>query len=188
MKRLTALLVVFMVALSLNTSAQIRIGGQAGLAVPMGDFGDLVGMGFGFHGLFVYQLQPQLELTGLLGYTTFGSKDNTVYGDYSFSTIPLLAGVRYAFSEQGVNPFRPYVGAELGLHFQSISYKVDWGGWFGEGEQEYSASGTEFGFAPQAGFYYEMSPAIDLDVNLKLNIISDSNYLGVNAGILYRLP
>lgn len=187
MKRLTALLVVFMVVLSLSTSAQIRVGGQAGLAVPMGDFGDLVGMGFGFHGLFVYQLQPQLELTGLLGYTTFGSKDEAIYADYSISTIPLLAGVRYSFSEQGVNPFRPYVGAELGLQFQSVSYEVDFGGFFG-GRQEYSASNTEFCFAPQAGFYYELSPAIDLDVNLKLNIISDSNYLGVNAGILYQLP
>jgi len=184
MKKLTALFIVFMVAFSLNTSAQIRVGGQVGLAVPMGNLGDVASMGFGFNGLFVYQLQPQIELTGLIGYTTFGAKEEVEGFDYSLSTIPLLAGIRYSFSEEGVNPFRPYVGAELGLQFQSITTEFNYFGFSGEE----SVSNTEFGFAPQVGMYYALTPAIDLDANLKLNIISDSNYLGINAGILYRLP
>lgn len=186
MKRFTTLLVVMMVALSLNTSAQIRIGGQVGVALPMGNLGDVVSTGFGFHGLFVYQLQPQLELTGLIGYTTFGSKTTDIYGDYSFSMVPVLAGIRYSFSPEGENPFRPYVGAELGLIFSTVSYKTDFG-FFG-GSQEFSASSTDFCFAPQVGMYYALSPAIDLDANLKFNVISDANYIGINAGILYRLP
>ena len=49
MKKILLALSIAVMALSANAQ-QIKIGGNLGLAVPMGDFGDIVGTGFWLFG------------------------------------------------------------------------------------------------------------------------------------------
>ena len=60
------------------------------------------------------------KLPGLLGYTSFGSKNTSQFNDYSFSSVPLLFGARYSFAVPEEKMITPYVGAELGFQFQSF--------------------------------------------------------------------
>lgn len=185
MKRFGFLLII-VALLSVNSSAQthpMRVGGQVGLGLPLGNLSDAYSAGFSINGLFIYNLQNQLDLTGNLGYMRLGSKVSGL--DASFSTVPLLAGIRYSFA--GSSAFTPYVGAELGLFFSSTTVSYDFGFF---GTQTATASSTDFGFIPQAGFTYPLSPALTLDANLKFNIITgggSETILGINAGVTYGL-
>jgi hypothetical protein len=185
MKKMVSCLVLFTVlAFAGYTSAQ-KMGAevQIGVGLPMGDFGDVFKTGFGGQGTFLYSLNPEITLTGAIGYYTFTNKD---YSDLTFSTVPVLVGGRYIFSKGSISP---YAGAELGLHFSSVKVNIPkietpFGSYGGGSESE---SSTNFGFSPMVGFMMPLSPALNLDVNLKYNIVSTSgaasNFLGINAGV-----
>jgi opacity protein-like surface antigen len=149
----------------------------------MGDFGDVYKMGFGGQGTFAYHINPMLDVTGSVGYLTWSGKDL----DYTFSSVPVLVGVRYYF---GQGKFHPYVAGELGLHFTSVSVPsvtIPGFGTYGGG----SASDSFFGFGAGAGFLYQLSPKLDLDVNAKFSSISSSgsssSYINIMAGVLVAL-
>lgn len=185
MKKLFTILVLAMLfAPVVNSNAQNMRGGvQVSLAMPMGTFGDVHATGFGAMGTFYYGLNPQIDLTGTIGFLTFGAASDIPEGfDYSLNFIPVVVGGRYNFVTSG--EFKPYAGAELGLHFGSASVTVDMGP-FGKIDTDESTS--DFSFAPLAGFYYNIGPKLQLDVNVKMNIISDANYLGINAGVAFGL-
>jgi outer membrane protein W len=182
---------VLMLALSVSENQaqnKMSAGAQVGLAVPMGGLGDNHSVGFGFNGIFIYDLQPQIQLTGSIGYTSFGAKGDLPSGyDYSFSTVPFLVGARYYFIKSP-STINPYVGAEIGLFFSSASVTVpsfSYGGLFSYGGGETSVSSTDFGFVPAVGLQLPLSPKLNLDANLKVNLVSDATYLGINAGVVY---
>jgi len=75
-------------------------------------------LGFGINGTFFYGINENIDLTGTLGYISWGYSDL----DASFSTIPILFGGRYSFNVQGT--ITPYVAAELGFHFTSASFTI----------------------------------------------------------------
>lgn len=184
MKKYIAAILMLVFTGSMYSQGQMKVGAQLGIEIPMGNLGDLVGMGFGGHGLFIYTLQPGLDLTGSLGYYTFGEKkDLGAFANYSYSDVPLLAGVRYSFPT--TSTFAPYVGAEIGLHFQSISFDYPDNEFFGG--RSFSESSTDFGFSPLAGFRYPFNPDMTLDVTAKFNIVSDANSFGIYAGLLWGI-
>lgn len=191
MKKLVSVLFIVLalgVSLNAQTSGQMRIGGQVGIAIPMGgDISDAYSTGFNINGLFIYHLQPQIDLTGHIGYMRLGAKESGV--DAHFSTVPFLVGARYNFPTS--SSFAPYAGAELGLFFSSSSATISYDfGYFGSGSQTVSASSTDFGFVPAAGFTYPLTPSLLLDVNAKFNIIAASGagtIFGINAGVTYGL-
>ena len=167
----------------IQAQGKMAAGVQAGIAIPMGDFGDGYKMGFGGAGNFVYHINPMLDVTGSIGYLTFSGKE----ADYTFSSIPVLAGIRYAFGKGNLNP---YASGELGLHFGTFDTPeiVSPGfGTIGGG----SASSTDFGIALGAGFLYQLSPKLDLDVNAKFNNIfsegSSTSFISIMAGVLVAL-
>jgi hypothetical protein len=180
---LSVLLLAVLFTGFINAQGKMAVGIQAGIALPMGDFGDGYDMGFGGQGIFVYHINPNLDITGSAGYLTWGGKE----GDYTFSSIPILAGVRYYF---GKDKFNPYVAGELGMHFYTFDVPevvIPGYGTIGGG----SESSSNFGFGFGAGFLYQLSPKLDLDVNAKYNSISgdggSSNYIGIMAGVLIAL-
>lgn len=177
---LSVLLLAVLFTGFINAQNKMAVGIQAGIALPMGDFGDGFDMGFGGTGTFAYHINPMLDVTASVGYLTWGAKE----GDATFSSIPVLVGARYYF---GKDKFNPYAAAELGIHFSTVDIPeviIPGFGTFGGG----SESGSDFGFGVGAGFLYKMGPNLDLDVNAKFNSISSegssSSFISVMAGVL----
>ena len=101
----------------------LNIGGN--LLLPMGDFADVAGVGFGGTAQFEMEFMPQLLGTGTIGYVMWGEKDfGGVIGSqnysYSSSAIPVLVGAKYYFMPKGGF----YGQAQLGLFFFSTSVDV----------------------------------------------------------------
>jgi len=148
------------------------------LAFPTGNFGDAYSTGIGANATFGYMLYPYLMLTASLGYLSWGSAEDIPGVDISASSVPFLLGVRYLFASQVV---LPYVRAELGLNFMSISSEVPFFG-------EVSASDTKFTLGLGGGLMYALTAAILLDLNLRYWIISDAGNFTIMAGAAYQLP
>ena len=179
---LSVLLLAVLFTGFINAQSKMAFGLQAGIAIPTGDFGDGFDMGFGGQGNFAYHINPMLDVTASVGYLTWSGKE----ADYTFSSVPVLAGVRYYF---GKDKFKPYVAGELGMHFTTVetpSYE-----YLGVTYDGGSSSDSYFGFGVGAGFLYKMGPNLDLDVNAKYNSIStegsSSSYISVMAGVLIAL-
>lgn len=171
--------ITFLVLVSATTvysQNPMRIGGELGLQLPMGDFGDGASTGFGLSGIFQYYLQPQLIIGGTLGYQSWGGKTD----GFSWSNIPIMGLINYQFNTEGLIPF---VGAELGLNMLSTSYDIF--GFTG------SSSSTEFGINLLGGVEQRLNENLSWRVNAKYNIImgGDGNlsFLGINAGVMYHL-
>lgn len=146
---------------------------QAGLALPVGSFSDEAGLGVGGEGTFEYRFNPQFGLDVSVGFYSWGSKNDLLPGnDYKIADIPIMAGVKYLLL---ASDFHPYVGAALGMHFLNTRVTV-------ANVSETSTTDTKFGFAPMAGIRLHMPPNLDLDLNVKYNIISDANYISIIAG------
>ncbi len=139
--------------------------------------------GFGINGTFFYGINKNIDLTGTLGYISWGYSGI----DASFSSIPLLFGGRYSFDVQGT--ITPYAAAELGFHFTSSSFTIPaynvGGVTYGGGTT--SASSTEFGLGFGGGAYFQVSDNIVIDGNLQFNIIGSTNYFALRAGVLFGI-
>ncbi|HRP02731.1 MAG TPA: outer membrane beta-barrel protein [Candidatus Kapabacteria bacterium] len=164
-----------------STSAQqnqMRIGGEVSLALPTGDMGDASSTGFGLTGVFSYSLNPQLLLTGSIGYITFGEK----IAGFSFSTVPVNAGIQYRFNQDP--KFQPYIGAETLLFFNSAKVNT---GFFGS----VSTSSTDFGFTPIVGAAFPLNANVEIRANLKYHMIftsgSTSSFVGIGGGVHFRI-
>ncbi|ROL60579.1 hypothetical protein D9V87_00745 [Bacteroidetes/Chlorobi group bacterium MS-B_bin-24] len=156
--------------------SKMTIGGEIGLGIPTGDFSDGANTGFGLNGVFSYFIQPDLAITGSLGYWSFGAKGSNEVAKATFSTIPLNAGIQYRFPASG---FYPFIGAETFLFFNSVS--VEYLGY------KSSDSETNFGFVPLVGGAFKIAPNLELRVSLKYTIIftsgSNTTYLNLLGGI-----
>lgn len=184
MKRLlTVILFAFLFVGLVDSYAQKRvvsvaqnpmyIGGEAGLSIPMGNFGDLANLGFGVSGVFQYYFTPEVALDATLGYFYY----STDASGASFSDVPLMAGIIYELNKGNVVP---YIGALIGFHFASFTAKDIYG-------FSYNASETKFGFTPLFGIILPMSPTMDLNLNAKFNIATDWNSFGLYGGLRWRI-
>src|SRR5688572_28061703 len=115
MKKLL-LSIVAVVAISSASFAQGRFSVGPELALPMGDFGDAVGLGIGASVRYEGAINDNLSWMGTVGFVSFTKKtvDIPFFGEIenSATNIPINAGVKYYFTES-FNGF--YAGAELGI-------------------------------------------------------------------------
>lgn len=183
-KVLSALFVVLFFVGITNAQGKMALGFNAGIALPMGDFGDGFDMGFGGSALFIYHATPNIDVTGSAGYLTWSGKDES---DVTFSSIPVMVGARYLF---GQGKFNPYINAELGMHFTTVDIpevEIPGVGTFGGG----SESDSNFGWGAGAGFLYQIGNNMDLDVNARYNSITgdggSSDYVSIMVGLLFGL-
>jgi Outer membrane protein beta-barrel domain len=179
MKKTILILLVSLFFIS-NVNAQVgkmQAGGQVGISIPIGTLGDGANLGFGFQGNFLYGITPIIDLTGSIGYVTWGTDTDNV----SFSSVPLTFGGRYYFQR---GEFTPYGLAELGIHFSSVDIpSVHIGGiTYGGG----SASNSDIGIGLGGGFLYDLG-SVKLDVTGKINIVSGFNNLMIMAGAIFPL-
>jgi hypothetical protein len=185
----TVLILLMVVSLTqAQSKGDMGIAAQAGIALPTGDFGDVYDMGFGGKAVFMYHLNPNMALTGSAGYLTWSRKSD--FGDGTFGTIPVLAGIRYFL---GKGDFKPYLTGEAGLFLSNFSYDVTIVNPFTGTtiSQTYDDSGSDFGIALGGGFFLPLGKSMKLDVSANYNMIfttgSTTSYLGVFAGLAFPL-
>lgn len=152
------LLSVAALALAGSVMAQdSRVSAGLELALPMGDFGDAAGIGFGATLGFELPVGDNLGLIAQAGYINFSAKDievdlgplgtATVEG-VSTGAIPIQVGAKYYFTE---NQEGAYLGVLTGVHLLSA---------------EGSDGNTSFGVGPLLGFH--VTENIDIAVRYQL--------------------
>lgn len=178
MKKLLLLLALVCVSLSPALSQKYSVGGQLGLQLPMGSFGDVAGTGVGLQAIGRMQNSKDITLRGTLGYFSFGS---VTYGNktYSYSDIPIMAGVELKVDKSEWNT---YAGAEIGFHFLSHSEKYD--------GSNLSYSETDLAIGAFAGIKKNIGTNMDFIADAKFNMLlggSNFSYFGINAGVVFYL-
>lgn len=177
-----AVCLLFTAASTKTTQAQNgRFSIGAELALPMGDFGDGAGIGFGGSVGYEHPIGDMMGLGLRAGYLSFSGKD----GGPSSSMIPAQAFFKYYFGEQQ-NGF--YAMANLGIHnfkvkIPEYTYTDPFTGQtitLGGG----SASSTDLSYAPEIGYHLA-----NLDLGLRYQIISSdggsTSYLGARIAYVF---
>jgi hypothetical protein len=156
----------------LNAQNKMAVGAGLVVSLPMGDFGDAANTGFGGTASFELGLTPQIVGVGHIGYIVYGTESDAV----DFSSVPLLAGVKYFFvPNMGI-----YGIGQIGLNFFSTTVEIPMV--FGFGGGSVSGSSTEFTFVLGAGYEVPVSPTFSLDFSGAFNLISDFNNIQLRAG------
>lgn len=139
--------------------------------------------GFGINGMFMYGINENIDLTGTIGYISWGYSGI----DASFSSVPLLFGGRYSFHVEGT--ITPYAAAELGFHFASTSVEIPSYTFGGAtyGGNSVSASSTEFGFGIGGGAYFQVGESVVIDGNIQFNTIGSGNFFSIEGGVVFGI-
>ena len=190
MKKVLFVLVVLLIV-SLPALSQGWVGGVGGNgAMPMGDFKDFAGTGFGGSAWAGYVVDQNLTITAKVEYLKFGSKDVTtdipavVVGSVTIvpartitttypggNIIPILVGARYFFMPP--SDMRVYGAAEAGI------FNISDGG------------GSKVGFAPTLGAQFKAGEKMNVDVNVNYTYVSTENkattWLGFGLGLEFVL-
>ncbi|HKJ82369.1 MAG TPA: outer membrane beta-barrel protein [Ignavibacteriaceae bacterium] len=171
---------IFLLAASLtglaNAQKNMAVGAGVVVSIPIGSFGDGAKLGFGGTGAFEFQFIPQLVGVAQIGYIKYSTKSDNV----SYSTVPVLLGVKYFFV--------PAVGfygiGQLGLNFFSVSTDIPTFSFGGTSYGGGSASGSsaKFTFAIGAGYEVPVSPTFSLDITGTFHIISNFTNIQLRAG------
>lgn len=178
------ILVTLVVALCLVGSASAQqgamaVGGGLNLGLPLGDFGNIAGFGFGFQARFQYGLQEQLALAASLGYISFAEK-NTV----GSSVLPILVSGRYYFAPGG----GAYGQVDAGLTSLSQDFNISFGPF---GSVSGSGSSTNFSLGFGGGYETPIGNMLNLDLGAGYNVILASggsfSYINIRAGVNYSL-
>ncbi len=134
------------------------------LGVPMGDFGDGYGIGFGVSLGYEIPIGDNLGFMAQAGYISFSGKDIEVLGvtiaeAEAAGLIPVQVGLKYYFSE---NQAGFYAGLLTGVHMQSVkTIELTTTGF-----EESSEMQTNFGIAPLIG--YVVGENIDLSLRYQM--------------------
>ena len=169
MKRFATLLLTLFVLTALPAEAQPNWRHQvyfnAGPQFVTGTMGDAYKTGLAIDGGYYYRAS-RTGFVGIAGgYHQFKAKG--VGGN--LNVIPIHLALKYNFSITGV---QPYVGGEVGPYFLSNG-----------------SSETKFGAVPRLGLRIPLAEGIDLDINVKYNIIfrdpENFTYVGTNGGFSY---
>lgn len=176
-KALVVLIALLCLVGMTNAQSKFGVTVQGALSLPMGDFGNACKTGFGGLGTFTYTLNNNLDLVATSGYLTYDYKN---IDGATFSTIPVLGGVRYYFAGK---EFKPYVTAEAGIFSSKAKMKtVIWGV-----TVESESNSSDFGFVAGAGFLYKLGNKLNLDVTATFNTISTSgsstSFVNILAGV-----
>jgi hypothetical protein len=185
MKKLLSILFVVVLCSGLVIGQnKMSLGIGFNVALPMGNFGDFAGTGFGGTAVFEMGFTPQLNGTATAGYISWGGKDvMTPAGTfgYTYSAVPVLVGAKYFFMPDG----GLYGHAQLGFYFFSVDVEVPSGvNTFGV---DVGSSSTEFAAAVGAGYELPLSSSLMGDISAAYVIISDQGHVGLRAGVKFGL-
>jgi hypothetical protein len=183
---LRLIILTFILLLTSDSFSQLKIRIQGAAAIPTGYAEDAVSLGYGGNINFSYPFFiPNLELSLTTGYFYFGFKENLPDYDFSFSSVPVIAGLRFNLNDYN---FIPYIGIEGGIYISEYFVEIDYG-FFGKSSA--LTKDTHWGVAPEFGFKMNLTPSFDVDVNAKFNRIDTKYiaraYLLFQTGFTYKL-
>ncbi|MGA9116629.1 MAG: outer membrane beta-barrel protein [Bacteroidota bacterium] len=176
----------------------LSVGGD--LLLPMGTFGDAVGMGFGGSVRGQYDITPMFSAGLTAGYYTWSGKDRTfgtqTYDGPSLSGIPIRAFGKYYFMPEG-EKIRAYGIAELGVFIASpgdVTIPNPLAALPGQ-PATITVSGessTEFNYAPGVGAEFIVGGGnTKLDVSARYDAIATegetSGSIGFRVGVNFGL-
>lgn len=169
MKRLAFLLAALFFFTALPADAQVSWRHQlyfnAGPQFVTGNAGDAYKTGLAIDGGYYFRATRSGFVGIAGGYHQFAGEGTR--GDLNI--IPVHLALKYNFSLTGI---QPYIGGEAGPYFLSNG-----------------SSETKFGVAPRLGLRVPLAEGIDLDLNVKYNIIfqdpENFTYVGANGGFSY---
>jgi hypothetical protein len=162
-----------------NGFGQLKVRLQGSAAIPTGYAEEAVSLGYGGNINFSHPLIiTNLEISLTTGYYYFGFKENLPDYDFSFSSVPVIAGLRFNLNDFD---FIPYIGIEGGLYISEYFIKIDYGIF---GKASSLTKETHWGIAPELGFKMNLTPLLDIDVNAKYNRI-DTKYIA-RAYLLFQ--
>ncbi|MCX6120504.1 MAG: hypothetical protein NTX44_02655 [Ignavibacteriales bacterium] len=191
MKKLFAVLVVIALVASVASAqavwgqGKMSAGVGAELGLPMGTWGDFVGVGIGGFGLFQYGINEDILATGQVGYTSWAKKNDISSG----SSLEILVGGKYNLSKS----VTPGFYGELQLGIYSVSTTVSFPGSpaviFGgvtivpaSGAQDITGTESRFVFIPGVG--YQFGP---IDASVKYVLSGDVGNLALNVAYIFPL-
>lgn len=176
---------IFIISCCSFSFAQPKLRVQGAAAIPTGYAEDAVSLGYGMNLNFSnYLLNSLFEISFTAGYYKFGFKENLPDYNFSFTSVPLLAGLRFNLTDYD---FIPYIGLEGGIYFTEYLTAIDYGFF---GISSVTTSATHWGLSPEAGFKINITPYLDIDVNTKYNRINTNYiaraYLLIQTGFTYK--
>lgn len=153
-----------------------KLGVAAELGLPMGDFGDAYGVGFGGTAKAFYGITEKADITGTVGYLHYGIKGSNDYMSGSMGMIPIMFGYRHDFGGFYGEP-------QLGLAILRSSVKMDLGG-LGSllGDIGGSSSATKVSFGLGGGYAFG-----NWDLGARFQITDSMNFLGLRIGYNFAL-
>lgn len=165
-------LCVLAVAATAASAATSEVGLNAGVTLPMGDFGDAVGTGFFGGGSYTYHVNEMFGLGADINYHKFGKKDFTFNGSTvsdDFSAIQYGVHGKYFFKMKTKE--MPYIKVGLGMYSLSEKASSTVNG------VDYSATVTDskFGISAGIGSDWAMSDKASWGIEaLYHNIMTDN--------------
>lgn len=177
-------LVISATFISSNLYGQLKIRVQGSAAIPAGYSENIVSVGFGSSFNLSYSFNGNLEVSFSSGYYKFGYLETLPDYSFSFSTIPVLIGVRYNILDYN---FIPYIGLEGGAYFSRFNLTIDYGYL---GKDNVITKDRSWGISPEVGFKINLTPELDLDVNAKYNRLNTKYitraYVFIQSGFAYK--
>lgn len=142
----------------------------AEVSLPMGDFGDAVGIGVGGSLRYEIPMGDNLGLTATAGFLSFSAKETDGITE---TMIPVQLGAKYYFQEQQEGF---YGMVEVGIHSMTIKTPAyDFGIIQIPSE---SVSETDLSYAPEVGYHLA-----NFDIGVRYQMIattgSTTSYLGL---------
>ena len=219
------LVIVYSVEIT-NAQSDFAVGISGNLNFPNGKFTEYFGTGYGGDAHFLYLFGNSSIFTLAVGYNTFGfdldafnAKANELLElntkfdvESTFSTIPILLGVKWYFLKQKTQS--PYIMIEAGFYNYNFTFKgvatiVEPGGNSIPIElPEFDEDGTETMLRVSAGYIFFIQKHWFLDFSVNYNVLTNAftadvpadpedaeeisgtaqtlNYLSASAGVNYR--
>lgn len=151
---------------------KVNVGAE--VALPLGDFGNAYGIGFGATGKVFYGISEQGDITGSLGYIRFGMKEDQDMMSGNMGMIPIMFGYRHDFGGLYGEP-------QLGLMMLSSKVKFDDMG-LGLSSMSGTHSQTKVSFGLGGGYMFG-----DWDLGARFQIVDNLNFLGLRIGYNFSL-
>jgi hypothetical protein len=151
-----------------NWLPRFRLGAQANLVIPVGDYADIADVAIGGDLRFAWDLHPNVGITFRAGYLHhFGTPNDATMG-----FIPLMLGGEYRFF---ADDWTPFIAAELGatIGYVSSTVSTPWGSAGG--------SDTDSAFALALGGGYRFGP-VDIRAMLYAPDVDDLFGFAITLG------
>lgn len=191
LKKIRLIVVVMVLMIALNTTAQSYLGISVGPQFPSSNL-EGTNTGFGINGSYKYLLKGNFAVGLNLGYTRFvipGFDLDLGFGNISFpsasiSSVPVTGLVEYHFGNQKIHP---YIGTDVGVYITTASVTSN----VNESMTTERETKSGFGFAPTGGIIFGLNEKTSLCLNIKYNNVtiegSTATWIGVNAGLIFKM-